>query len=196
MVSSALLVRAMARRGDLPLDYRAAGAAACTGFGSVWALGLSSSAALLQANAGSMPPGLLAETGVIPFSQTIFLWQSMLCAVDSHRREHLDRLEHRARRARGAHGARARHRSARIAATAARAAGRGSGWNTARSGDFHRGVGGVFLVHEFAVKGFVAAISNLNTYNFMFIIAGCCCSGGRGALSMRWRAACRASPAC
>src|SRR5208337_448002 len=65
----------------LPLDYRAAGAAACTGFGSVWALGLSSSAALLQANAGSMPPALLAETGVIPFSQTIFLWQSMLCAL-------------------------------------------------------------------------------------------------------------------
>ena len=28
-----------------------------------------------------MPPALLAETGVIPFSQTIFLWQSILCAV-------------------------------------------------------------------------------------------------------------------
>src|ERR1700728_4560411 len=32
MVFSALLVRAMARRTDLSVDYRAAGAAACTGF--------------------------------------------------------------------------------------------------------------------------------------------------------------------
>ncbi|HJO67807.1 MAG TPA: short-chain fatty acid transporter, partial [Sphingomonas sanguinis] len=43
-------------------------------------MGLSSSAAQLQANPASLPPALLPITGVIPFSQTIFLWQSMLIA--------------------------------------------------------------------------------------------------------------------
>jgi short-chain fatty acids transporter len=44
----------------------------------VWAMGLSSSAAQLQANPASMPPGLLAITGVLPLGQTILLWQSLL----------------------------------------------------------------------------------------------------------------------
>ena len=60
------------------MDYRAAGAAAYLGLGAVWAMGLSSSAAQLQANAASMPPELLAITGVLPFTQTILLWQSLL----------------------------------------------------------------------------------------------------------------------
>ena len=77
LVFAGLLVRALARRRDLGMDYRAAGAAAYLGLGAVWAMGLSSSAAQLQANPGSMPPALLAITGVLPFSQTIFLWQSM-----------------------------------------------------------------------------------------------------------------------
>ncbi|HET6805672.1 MAG TPA: TIGR00366 family protein [Frateuria sp.] len=78
LVFGGLLVRALARRGELRMDYRAAGAAAYLGLGAVWAMGLSSSAAQLQANPGSMPPGLLAITGVLPFTQTIFLWQSLL----------------------------------------------------------------------------------------------------------------------
>lgn len=78
LVFSGLLVRALARRGELAMDYRAAGAAGYLGLGATWAMGLSSSAAQLQANAGSLPPALLAITGVIPFSQTIFLWQSVL----------------------------------------------------------------------------------------------------------------------
>ena len=49
------------------MDYRAAGAAAYLGLGAVWAMGLCSSAAQLQANPASMPPALLAITGVIPF---------------------------------------------------------------------------------------------------------------------------------
>ena len=81
LVLGSLLARALARREDLGLDYRAAGAACCLGTGSVWALGLSSSAAQLQANAGSMPPALLKVTGVIPFSETIFLWQSLVMAT-------------------------------------------------------------------------------------------------------------------
>ncbi len=49
LVFSGLLARAIARRGDLRADYRALGAAAYLGLGAVWALGLSSSAAQLQA---------------------------------------------------------------------------------------------------------------------------------------------------
>ena len=81
LVVASLLARTLAQRRDLNMDYRAAGAAAYLGNGSVWALGLSSSAAQLQANPGSMPPNMLAVTGVIPFSETIFLWQSLLLAA-------------------------------------------------------------------------------------------------------------------
>jgi len=81
LIFSGLLVLALARRRELRMDYRAAGAAAYLGLGSVWALGLSSSAAQLQANAASLPKSLLPITGVIPFSETIFLWQSMTVAA-------------------------------------------------------------------------------------------------------------------
>jgi short-chain fatty acids transporter len=81
LVFAGLLVRSLARRRDLKMDYRAAGAAGYLGLGSVWALGISSSAAQLQANASSLPKPILAITGVIPFSETIFTWQSMLMAL-------------------------------------------------------------------------------------------------------------------
>ncbi|MFK2893141.1 short-chain fatty acid transporter [Dyella flagellata] len=81
LVFGGLLVRALARREELRMDYRAAGAAAYLGLGAVWAMGLSSSAAQLQANPKSMPPALLNITGVLPFSQTIFLWQSVILTV-------------------------------------------------------------------------------------------------------------------
>src|SRR5581483_8143939 len=57
------------------------GAAAYLGNGSVWALGLSSSAALLMATPGSIPANLLKISGVIPLSQTIYTWQSMATVV-------------------------------------------------------------------------------------------------------------------
>jgi short-chain fatty acids transporter len=80
LIFTGLLVRETSRR--IPrTDYRAIGAAAYLGVGSVWALGLSSSAALLQATESSIPPALLPITGVIPLSHTIFLWQSLLMAV-------------------------------------------------------------------------------------------------------------------
>ncbi|MEO6926771.1 MAG: TIGR00366 family protein, partial [Rhodanobacter sp.] len=78
LIFGGLLVRALGRRHDLRMDYRAAGAAAYLGLGAIWALGLSSSAAQLQANPASMPPALLSITGVLPFSRTIFLWQSLV----------------------------------------------------------------------------------------------------------------------
>jgi len=79
LVFTGLLVREIVKRTDV--DYRAIGAAAYLGLGSVWALGLSSSAALLQATKSSIPASLLPITGVIPLTQTIFLWQSMTMAV-------------------------------------------------------------------------------------------------------------------
>ncbi len=80
LIFTGLLVREITRRNDR-VDYRAIGAAAYLGLGSVWALGLSSSAALLQATKSSIPASLLPMTGVIPLTQTIFLWQNMVTAI-------------------------------------------------------------------------------------------------------------------
>ena len=81
LVFGGLLARAIARRSDLRVDYRALGAAAFMGLGAVWALGMSSSAAQLQATASSLPPALLRITGVLDFGTTIFTWQSMVMCV-------------------------------------------------------------------------------------------------------------------
>ncbi|MCU1510895.1 MAG: Short chain fatty acid transporter, partial [Arthrobacter sp.] len=78
LIFGGLLARAIARRKDLTVDYRALGAAAFMGLGAVWALGLSSSAAQLQATAASLPPALLKITGILDFGTTIFTWQSLL----------------------------------------------------------------------------------------------------------------------
>lgn len=80
LIFTGLLVREVSRRVK-GVDYRAIGAAAYLGLGSVWALGLSSSAALLQATPSSIPAALQPITGVIPLSQTIFLWQSLVMAA-------------------------------------------------------------------------------------------------------------------
>ena len=74
----------MARR-VAGVDYRALAAASFLGLGSIWAQGLSGSAALQMATPGALPPqireivaagGLVAD-GIIPFRHTIFLWQSL-----------------------------------------------------------------------------------------------------------------------
>lgn len=73
LIFSALLVREMSRsiRG---MDYRAAAAAGYLGLGAVWALGLSSSAALMMATKGAIPPKLYEISGLIPLTQTLFIW--------------------------------------------------------------------------------------------------------------------------
>ena len=76
LIIGALFVRELAHRVK-GMDYRAAGAAAYLGTGSVWALGISSSAAMLMATKSSMPPTLFSISGLIPLTQTIFLWQSI-----------------------------------------------------------------------------------------------------------------------
>jgi short-chain fatty acids transporter len=80
LIFSGLLAREVARRVK-GSDYRAIGAAAYLGVGSVWALGLSSSAALIMAAPASLPDAIEKISGVIPLSQTLGLWQSMLIAA-------------------------------------------------------------------------------------------------------------------
>jgi short-chain fatty acids transporter len=79
LIFSGLLAREVTHRvrGS---DYRAIGAAAYLGVGSVWALGLSSSAALIMAAPASLPDAIENISGVIPLSQTLGLWQSLLIA--------------------------------------------------------------------------------------------------------------------
>jgi len=80
LIFSGLLTREMARRVR-GMDYRAAGAAAYLGLGAVWALGLSSSAAMMMATKAAIPPALFAISGILPLRQTLFLWQNMVMAL-------------------------------------------------------------------------------------------------------------------
>ena len=155
------------------MDYRAAGAAAYLGLGATWAMGLSSSAAQLQANPKSLPPGLLPITGVIPFTETIFLWQSMLITVILV--------------------------VVSMVIALASAPGRDTAMTAQDLGiDPKRDEGEVapptqpgewlehapvltvligllavgWLIQEFGRQSWMVAISNLNTYNFLFLMAG------------------------
>ena len=77
LIVSAVLAREVARRVPTA-DYRALGASSFLGMGTVWAQGLSGSAALQMARAASMPPQLAQIVGEIPLTATIFRWQSMI----------------------------------------------------------------------------------------------------------------------
>ena len=88
LVFSAVLAREVARR-VAGVDYRALAAASFLGLGSIWAQGLSGSAALQMASPDALPAqirdiveaGGLVPGGMIPLSHTIFLWQSVLAVV-------------------------------------------------------------------------------------------------------------------
>ncbi|HEY6259150.1 MAG TPA: TIGR00366 family protein [Xanthobacteraceae bacterium] len=173
LIFSGLLVRALARRTDLSMDYRAAGAAGVLGLGATWALGLSSSAAQLQANPASLPKALLDITGVIPFAETIFLWQSMaivavlfvisvlLSLMSSPSAAKAVTAQMMGENVEAAHAPLARPQrpgewleynpllTVIVVALAA-------GW----------------LAQEFLAKDPITAISNLNTYNLMFLMLG------------------------
>jgi short-chain fatty acids transporter len=87
LVFAAILAREIAR--VLPgVDYRALGAMAFIGLGTVWAQGLSGSAALQVSSAVSSPPPVQEvvkangfSSGTIPLSHTIFLWQSVVATL-------------------------------------------------------------------------------------------------------------------
>jgi short-chain fatty acids transporter len=84
LVFSAVLAREVARRVDA--DYRALAASSFLGLGSIWAQGLSGSAALQMATPGALQPAIrevvshggMVKDGLVPFAHTIFLWQSLV----------------------------------------------------------------------------------------------------------------------
>ncbi len=80
LIFSGLLAREVTHRVK-GADYRAVGAAAYLGVGSIWALGLSSSAALIMATPTSLPQSISKISGIIPVGQTLGLWQSMAMAA-------------------------------------------------------------------------------------------------------------------
>jgi short-chain fatty acids transporter len=88
LVFSAVLAREVARRVR-GVDYRALAAASFLGLGSIWAQGLSGSAALQMATPGALPSrirDIVSHGGVVPggivgFGHTIFLWQSFVCVL-------------------------------------------------------------------------------------------------------------------
>jgi short-chain fatty acids transporter len=156
------------------MDYRAGAAAAYLGLGATWAMGLSSSAAQLQANAASLPKTLLPITGVIPFSETIFLWQSAVItavllmvsgviaiwsapgpetAVTAEamgiKASHDDAIEVPPPRQPGEWLEHSPILTVLLALLAI-------GW----------------VIYEFSRQDWMIAISNLNTYNFIFIMLG------------------------
>jgi short-chain fatty acids transporter len=172
-IFSGLLVRSLARRTDLRMDYRAAGAAAYVGLGATWALGMSSSAALLQANPGSLPPALLKITGVIPITDTIFLWQSgvVLAALMI-----VTLIVARLSAPSDARAVTARDMAINLEPRVEPAP------TQRRPGEWLEyspliailvvvlSVG--WLIQQFASQSAITAIANLNTYNFLFLTVG------------------------
>jgi short-chain fatty acids transporter len=173
LVFSGLLVRALARRTDLKMDYRAAGAAAYLGLGATWALGLSSSAAQLQANAASLPKPLLAITGVIPFAETIFLWQSMVIAAVLIVVSMAIALWS-APSAKQTLTAQAMDISVDAPVVQVHKPDRPGEWleYSPIITLIVVALGGGWLVREFTTKDPIIAISNLNTYNLLFLMLG------------------------
>src|SRR5262249_42736578 len=84
LVFGAVLAIEVARRVE-DVDYRGLGSASVLGLGSIWAQGLSGSAALQMATPGALQPqirtivaaGGIVPGGLISFRHTIFLWQSV-----------------------------------------------------------------------------------------------------------------------
>lgn len=179
LVFGGQLVRAVARRTDIKADYRATGAAAYLGLGATWALGISSSAAQLQANPASLPQSILPITGVIPLTETIFLWQSMvMCAIIFAFSYVIALLS--APSAERAVTAQEMGVDVSVKAEDTKA--------PSRPGDFLEyspiltlallALSLLWFWREFQIKSPLTVVSNLNTYNFFFITL---------ALAFHWR---------
>jgi short-chain fatty acids transporter len=171
MIFAGILMREISKRVE-GIDYRAIGAAGYLGLGSIWALGLSSSAALLMATPGSIPPALLKISGVIPLELTLFTWQNLvmivvlivlsvwICYVSTPTAE--------------------RAKTAKMAGLSYQETQEDIG-KPQTPGELLEfspvltvvivALGAVYLFDVFKTKGGLAAL-DLNTYNFMFLIAG------------------------
>jgi len=171
MIFAGILMKEISKRVK-GIDYRAIGAAGYLGLGSVWALGLSSSAALLMATKGSIPPGLLAISGVITLKMTLFTWQNLvmilvlvvlsvwICYVSTPTAEHAKTAEMA--------GITYQDTQDQI----------GTPQTPGEKLEFSPvltivlvAIGLVYLFDVFRTKGGLAAL-DLNIYNFMFIIVG------------------------
>lgn len=172
-VFCSLMVRAMARRTDLKFDYRAASAAAYLGLGAVWALGISSSAAQLQANPASLTDVLLKIGGVLPFSQTIFLWQSgvMLACIALVSVLVCYLSAPSATRAKSAADLGIDLGLAELNIPPATRPGEWLEYSPVLTLVFVVLVG-LWLVDKFSGLGFLRTISDLNTYNLIFLTLG------------------------
>ena len=171
MIFAGILMREISKRVK-GIDYRAMGAAGYLGLGSIWALGFSSSAALLMATRGSIPPGLLGIAGVISLKQTLFTWQNLVLIL--------------ALLVLSTWICYASTPSAEWAKTAEMAGITYQDSEEALGGPQTPGerlefspiltlvlvaLGAIYLVHTFRTQGGLAAL-DLNTYNFMFLFAG------------------------
>ncbi|MDM1758980.1 MULTISPECIES: TIGR00366 family protein [Acinetobacter] len=176
-VLTALLVIALAQRKELNLDYRAAAAAAIIGMGATWALGISSSAAQLQANKASLPESIYQLTGVIPFTETIFLPQSLIMTAvliiasiaiayfSAPKGQHVKTIDQ--------FNVKLDQEDTEIQDTTA---------IHKRPGDWLENspilsiliviLGAIWMVNEFSKSNPILAISSLNTYNFIFLMLG------------------------
>ena len=171
LIFAGILVREVSKRVK-GVDYRAMGAAGYLGLGSVWALGLSSSAALLMATKGSIPPALLKISGVIPLADTLFTWQNLvmivvllllsvwICYASTPTADKARTVEMA--------GITYKEENEDI----------GTPQTPGEKLEFSPvltlvivALGAVYLYDVFSTKGGLAAL-DLNTYNFMFLIAG------------------------
>jgi short-chain fatty acids transporter len=148
------------------------GAAAYLGLGSVWALGLSSSAALLMATKGSIPPALYKISGTIPLELTLFTWQNLvmivvlvvlsvwICYVSTPTAD----------KAKTAEMAGIVYQEEQEDLGKAKTPGEYLEFSPILT-LILAALGAGYLIDVFATKGGLAAL-DLNIYNFMFIIAG------------------------
>jgi short-chain fatty acids transporter len=172
LIFSALLAREIVKnvRG---IDYRAIGAAAYLGQGTVWALGLSSSAALLMASPAAIPAALVNISGVIPLRQTLYLWQSMVMAIvlicSGVLIAYLSAPVRSIKTAEwfGVHGAEGVQSSEKVAPAT-----KGEWLEQLPLLSLVVGVIGlVYLARLLAARGPLAVL-DLNSYNFLFLMAG------------------------
>lgn len=171
MIFAGILMKEISKR--VPgIDYRAMGAAGYLGLGSVWALGLSSSAALLMATKSSIPPALYKISGTIPLEMTLFTWQNLvmiavlvimsvwICYVSTPTAE----------RAKTAEMAGIKYEDSHEEIGKPHTPGEYLEFSPILTIVMVAlGIG--YLANTFATKGGLAAL-DLNVYNFMFLIAG------------------------
>ena len=184
LIFSAVLAREIARRVE-GVDYRALAAASFLGLGSVWAQGLSGSAALQMATPGALQPqirdivanGGIVPGGIIPFRDTIFLWQSLVSVMveivvvtAGHVAGHAAGRPRAKPRAISA-SRWANPRSIRLPTPAGRRRASGSSIHRSSTGSSSL-IGGTYLVRYFMQATEPLNAINLNIVNLTFLLLG------------------------